>query len=91
MDKETLRKIDLTAKGEELFKLLSECKITYVTGDDWEAMFVDGVLLEEGHRIDRDVLLDRLFPNCEYKEADMEWLERRGNFPEKLKDVRLED
>lgn len=64
-------------------------KLTLVTADDWQGLYVDGVLVHEDHRIRPGDLFD-LAPLgvLEEREADLAWMEERGRLPTSLDDVR---
>ena len=68
--------------------------ITLVRGSDWEALYVNGELVDEGHRISAVGVLDYLNGmrvqdaiTTEIKLADSDWLEDRGSFPDTLDEV----
>lgn len=58
--------------------------------DDWEGMYVDGVLRLEGHRLDADDVARKLGADVLRVQADGEWLASHGSLPSLLKDVELE-
>ena len=62
-------------------------KITLVRADDWRGLYIDGKLVEEGHRVDTIDVLTRLGIDAEQFWANDEWLCDRGRLPEDLKDV----
>lgn len=68
-------------------------KVTIVghAGGDWEGLFVDGKLKEEGHSLHWSHVLDALGIEYETASADEEWMYDVGRFPVELKDVQLED
>jgi hypothetical protein len=66
-------------------------KITLVRADDWRGLYIDGKLVEEGHRVDTIDVLTRLGIDAEQFWANDEWLCDRGRLPEDLKDVIPED
>jgi len=64
--------------------------VTLVTNyEDWEGLYIDGVLKTEGHSI----ALREAFEACGIllfvKEADHEWLDEQGSLPDTLKEVKL--
>lgn len=70
--------------------------ITYVYGDDWNALYVDGKLFSDGHDILISTVIEAISQklplyNIKYKqvECDLNWLESVGCYPEKLEDVTL--
>jgi hypothetical protein len=61
--------------------------VTMVDGDDWEGFYVNGKLIEQGHRVplanlfrELGLPFDTIFP-------DMDWLGRCGHLPKNLDDV----
>jgi hypothetical protein len=66
--------------------------VTVVRGDDWSGLYIDGVLVEEGHRLGVEDVLEvvrHLGPfDVETVDADQEWLESEGNLPKLLGEVR---
>lgn len=62
-------------------------KITYVFGDDWEGVYLDGELVAEGHRITLREFAKLLGHDIEVVEADEGWLGDLGNLPNNLTDV----
>ena len=65
-------------------------KIHLVSGDDWEGLYINGNLVTEGHQITNEELLEILGVDFNTSLADIDWLEERGSFPEKLTDVKFE-
>lgn len=55
--------------------------------DDWEGLYVNGVLYTQGHRIDHDDLLRAVGIELKTVEPDGEWLYGRGNLPDRLDEV----
>lgn len=66
-------------------------KIVIVSGDDWEGLYIDGKIVDQGHRLRLEEVLRLLGFDVDCKEADNEWLEQYGNLPDKLKDVKESD
>lgn len=67
-------------------------KIVYVKSDcDWEAVYVDGKLFQENHRICMDNVLwfvvGKTLDSYIAEWADTVWLEEAESFPENLDDV----
>lgn len=65
---------------------------TIVTGDDWMGIYLEGILVVQGHtptasRSLEDLLMDVFDIDFESREADQVWLQDRGNLPKKLSDV----
>lgn len=65
-------------------------KITLVQGDDWQGLYADGSLLDEGHEITIKQLCDAMGIECEVVTPDQEWLEDRGSLPDDLSEVKSE-
>jgi hypothetical protein len=42
-------------------------------GDDWEALYIDGKLIKEGHRLTAEDILDTMEVMREYYEVSSEW------------------
>ena len=60
----------------------------FVRGDDWEGLYLQGKLVEEGHRVRMEEIFRHLGVQVEFIEADEAWLCERGRLPEDLKDVK---
>lgn len=65
-----------------------------VDGDDWSGIYVDGVLLTEGHSFQAGEVLQAAMnhgpvDSIETRYADAAWLEDRGRLPTKLSDVKV--
>jgi hypothetical protein len=60
-------------------------------GGDWEGLYVDGTLVYENHEIPRNILIEHVqgANSVEYKEADEEWLFKRGTLTKNLSDVKF--
>ena len=56
--------------------------------DDWEGLYVDGVLVTQGHRIDRDDIMAQV-PTVEYREHEA-WAAEYDECPALLADVQLD-
>ena len=67
---------------------MSNKKITFVLGNDWTGMYIDGVLVEEGHTIPYWAIVRALGFEYDSKSVDEEWLEAYGCMPNDLKDVK---
>ena len=65
-------------------------KVTIVTGDDWQGIYIDGVLKDESHGLRPCDVLDAV--GITYREiaADLDWLADEGSLPEQLSDVKVE-
>lgn len=66
-------------------------KLTIVNGDDWTGLFIDGRLLVEGSSFSTltvaEVCIKHAVSAVESQDADSEWLNDLGNFPDDLSDV----
>lgn len=65
-------------------------KITLVSGDDWQGLYIDGKLAIEGHSVSVEDVLLMLDINHETLFANDNWLDVEGYLPEDLKDVKLQ-
>jgi hypothetical protein len=64
--------------------------LTLVTNyDDWEGLYLDGEMIEQGHKINWEDVLSYLNFNLETKEADYDWLADEGALPEKIEDCKF--
>lgn len=70
--------------------LKREKEITFVLGNDWIGMYIDGKLKNEGHSLRTKDVVEDLGLSCSTITANEEWLNDRGRLPEKLCDVREE-
>lgn len=70
-------------------------KIDYVVGPDWEAVYIDGDKVAEEYNITVRQLLDGLAYKtgqaCTRHYADSEWFETNREFPDKFKDVLINE
>lgn len=57
----------------------------YVFGDDWNALYIEGELVYEGH--DTFPHTYRMFFDVEEKEADLDWLMEQGRYPKFISEV----
>lgn len=67
-------------------------EVTIVKCDGWEAVYFDGKLINQGHRL--DVVDDVLKPLCALRvghttkrRVNQDWAEVEGNFPVLLSDI----
>jgi hypothetical protein len=72
---------------------MSAPEITIVTNyDDWEGLYVNGVLSKEGHKIRLNDVLEKLGVTAQYIEFDNSWIEQQGGrLPARLNDVKEAD
>lgn len=72
--------------------------INIVIADDWQGLYVNGILKFEAHRVDADIVLEavkREVTDCDginnFKYAislvDQNWMEEQGSLPEYIKDI----
>lgn len=61
-------------------------KATFVYGEDWEGVYIDGKLLEDGHSINPRDLLSNLGYQIESFDVNQQWLEDNG-LPKHLENV----
>jgi hypothetical protein len=64
--------------------------ITFVDGDDWEGLYLDGKLVDEGHHVRLGDIFRHLGIAFNVIYPDMEWLGERGNLPQNLDEVEEE-
>ena len=62
-------------------------KVGLVRGDDWEGLYLDGKLVEEGHHLRLTDVLKHFGIECEEVWPDDSWLEERGRLPENFDEV----
>lgn len=69
--------------------------VVFVNGDDWTGMYIDGVLVEEGHSISPyraiEAVICKEVTSLYRVEANNEWLQEVGNLPKYLKDVKTDE
>ncbi len=63
-------------------------RVTFVDGDDWEGLYIDGKLVEEHHHVRLEDIFKHLGIEATFIFPDQQWLEERGNLPENLEDVK---
>lgn len=63
--------------------------INIVRGEDWEGLYIDGVLKVEDYSPDLHLVLEILGVEYDYDEVDAEWMDREGTLPTNLEDVVL--
>lgn len=70
-------------------------KVVFADGDDWQGLYIDGVLRIENHRLDVVDLLHvvKLYVkgpfDVECKEVCCDWIEDRGSFPRNISEVQF--
>jgi hypothetical protein len=65
--------------------------IDIVSGDDWEGLYVDGVLVYESHTLTVGRVLRGIGVEFTYVAPDPQWLEERGSLPDRLDDVKRDE
>lgn len=59
--------------------------------DDWEGLYAEGVLVSEGHRLDRWYIIDMVHRFNEIpsrRVVDSDWLVGEGRLPNNIDEVR---
>ena len=65
-------------------------RLTIVTNyDDWEGVYLDGKIIDQGHSIDWKLVLSELGFTLDEQEADHDWLAYEGYLPEKIEDCKF--
>ena len=65
-------------------------KLTIVTNnDDWDGMYLDGQLIDQGHQLDWEHILSKLGFILETKDVDNDWLSECGSLTSKLEYVKF--
>jgi len=62
--------------------------VAIVDGDDWQGLYFDGHLVEQGHHIRLDDIFKHLGIPLKTVYPNQEWMETRGNLPRRLDDVK---
>lgn len=66
-------------------------RINYVVTDDWEGIYIDGILIDSGHSIKASDLLEILeeFKLITYKQEGIEqdYMEDMGDLPKHYKNI----
>jgi hypothetical protein len=62
--------------------------VTFVDGDDWDGIYVDGNLKVENHCLDIGELCEATGIKVNIIAPDEDWLAENGSLPELLKDVK---
>jgi len=64
-------------------------KLVIISGDDWEGIYIDGKLIDEGHSIDWRFVLKVLGYNISGTYIEDEEFWEIGNLPDKLEDLEV--
>lgn len=67
----------------------SKSDVVIVSGDNWEGIYINGVLITEGHDLTAGDALASIGIHYSELGADAEWLNAEGSLPSFLKDVQL--
>jgi hypothetical protein len=70
-------------------------KIVYIGAEDWEVLYVDGLMFAEGHHINEQYWfeLGQMYPNYKYNDIKKYYFDENKveklnwDFPEKLEDI----
>lgn len=62
-----------------------------VQSADWQAVYVDGEIVDQGHNIDWMFVIAELGCNTYIDTVDQQWAEDQGYFPDNLNDVCLSE
>ena len=65
-------------------------KITIAYADDWEGIYIDGVLAYENHSISLSDIQSFVDLGIDSIPVDTNWLEERGNLPINMEDIKQE-
>jgi hypothetical protein len=67
------------------------------SGDDWEGLYLNGVVIQQGHEVTVSDFADTILANGGYvatftrASVDLDWLSNEGWLPTSLGDVKFED
>jgi hypothetical protein len=68
--------------------------MTFVWGDDWSGVYIDGELVDEGHSISAysaaEIAIEKRATELQGWPCDIEWLHDQGSLPKLLSDVKRE-
>lgn len=76
-------------------------RVVFARGDDWEGLYLDGILVEEGHSIQPEEALRKILSHYPVNESflqsndvvvidiDLDWIESQGSLPSVLSDVKM--
>lgn len=62
-------------------------QFTYVDGDGWVGLYVDGNLIYEDHDLDALTVFELMGIGVARLDADLDWIDKVGHFPLQLKEV----
>jgi hypothetical protein len=73
---------------------MGENNLTLIIGDDWEGIYHDGLLIYEGHEVQRRELVNLMKShetfNVEFKalnDMGIDWLHEEGSLPEYISGI----
>ena len=58
-----------------------------VKGDDWQGLYIDGILMSEDHSISIEDFAEVVGIKLSKKYVDLDWLEDNGYLPKLLENV----
>jgi len=64
-------------------------KVVYVSGDDWDGLYVDGKLVAQGHSLPVTTILRECGVDYEMRSADEGQLREDGDYPTDIKDAKF--
>lgn len=71
--------------------------VRLIKADDWEGLYIDDSIFEQGHKLDGEVFLgllcnysDKLCGGYEIYYIEQEWIEDLGYLPQKFSDIPVE-
>lgn len=65
--------------------------VMLIQNDDWQAVYIEGELADQGHTIDWMYVIAQLGCNTYTQHADEQWLFSQGHFPDNLNEVKFND
>ena len=64
--------------------------VMHITSDDgYQAVYIEGELVDQGHSIDWMYVIGQLGCNTYRNQADEEWLEEQQSFPSSIQEVKF--
>lgn len=65
--------------------------VVYVCNCDWEAVYIDGELISQGHSVNWMNVVESLGCNIYNMQAKEDWLQEVGYFPENISEVEFDE
>lgn len=73
-------------------------KIQIVTGEDWQGLYINNVLEDDGHSLSVNIVVKQIADyinqlgvedgiSCYFYEIDQEWMEEQGGLPQDFNDI----